>query len=52
VGGFLFEFLIFSGAFGFSEPPRWVCVHGHDGQDGNNKGDKGAEDHASGAGNC
>lgn len=59
MGGFLFEFFDFSGAFGFGEPPSRSCAHGHKGEGYNNKG-KGYEgdhceiDHheAKGNGDC
>jgi hypothetical protein len=39
------SFSILSGAFGFGEPPMCIRVHGQNGQDDGNKGDKGDVEH-------
>jgi hypothetical protein len=48
LGGFLFEFFVLLGAFGFGEPPMCRVVRGHQGQDDGNKHNKGYVGHENG----
>lgn len=45
LGGFLFEFFVLSGAFGFGEPPMCSEVRSQKGYDDGNKHNKGDVGH-------